>query len=97
MCRLAAIMLVALGMPTAHAAGSKSQCYGTVSNGRIENSVKLPEGGGNFRAYSSFGTAAGRTYVHSKVAEIIVAAYEELARSQPSEAVRYAPWPAAPG
>jgi penicillin-insensitive murein endopeptidase len=83
MFRLATILLVALGTTTAHAAGLRSQCFGTVSNGRIENSVKLPAGGENFRAYSSFGTAAGRTYVHSKVAEIIVAAYDELARSQP--------------
>lgn len=77
------------------AVGGESQCYGTVSKGRIENSVKLPEYGKNFSAYSSLGTAAGRTYVHAKVAEIIVAAYGQLAKSQPSTVYVYGEtgWP----
>ena len=62
---------------------NESQCYGTVSKGRIENSVKLPLGGKNFSAYSAMGAAAGRTHVHGKVAEVLLAAYDELARAQP--------------
>jgi penicillin-insensitive murein DD-endopeptidase len=61
-----------------------SQCYGTVSKGRIEGSVKLPTSGKNFSPYSQIGTTVGRTYVHSEVAEIITAAYSELAKSNPS-------------
>jgi len=84
MLRYTAPLFFALAAQSAIATGADSQCYGTVSNGRIENSVKLPTSGKNFSAYSSLGTAAGRTYVHSKVEGIIVTAYEELAKSQPT-------------
>jgi penicillin-insensitive murein endopeptidase len=66
------------------AVAPESQCFGTVGNGRIERSVKLPASGPNFVAYSVLGAAAGRTYVHSKVAEIVAAAYAALAASDPS-------------
>lgn len=66
-----------------------SQCFGTTSNGRIENSVKLPADGTNFRAYSQVGAAAGRTHVHSKVHDIVVAAYAALARTSPSTVYVY--------
>jgi len=89
MLRYAALLIVALSALASQAANAKSQCYGTVSNGRIENSVKVPTSGKNFSAYSSLGTAAGRTHVHSKVAEIIVTAYEELAKAQPSNVYVY--------
>lgn len=67
-----------------HSNAVESQCYGTVSNGRIEGSVALPSSGPNFSAYSAIGTSAGRTYVHSKVAEVIVAAYDALHKVDPS-------------
>ena len=63
----------------AHAA--ESTCFGTVNNGRIENSVQLPSKGKNFTAYSSLGVALGRTYVHSKVSEIVLAAYGALEKT----------------
>jgi penicillin-insensitive murein DD-endopeptidase len=69
----------------AHAA--ESQCYGSVSSGRIEGSVKLPLSGANFSAYSALAATMGRTHVHSKVAEIIVGSYKILATSHPS--IRY--------
>ena len=87
--RYAALLLASFIALSGHAANAESQCYGTVSNGRIERSVKLPASGQNFSAYSSIGAAAGRTYVHSKVAEIIVAAYGELAKAQPSNVYVY--------
>ena len=41
--------------------------------------MRLPISGPNFSAYSMVGVAAGRTHVHSKVAEIVTAAYAALA------------------
>lgn len=60
---------------------AESTCFGTVSNGRLENGVKLPVEGKNFSAYSPLGASLGRTYVHSKVAEIFLAAYGALEQS----------------
>jgi penicillin-insensitive murein endopeptidase len=95
MFRSFAILLAAVGATTAKAAVMQSQCFGTVSNGRIENSVKLPVSGKNFSAYSALGAAAGRTHVHAKVADIMVAAYGELAKAQPSNHYVYGEtgWP----
>ena len=69
------------------AAAAESQCYGTVGNGRIEGSVKLPLGGANFSAYSTLAATAGRTHVHSKVAAILEVSYKALASSHPD--IRY--------
>ena len=60
---------------------TESICYGTTANGRLERGVKLPTEGSNFTAYSSLGATLGRTYVHSKVAEIVLAAYQTLEQS----------------
>jgi penicillin-insensitive murein DD-endopeptidase len=75
---------------------SPSQCFGTVGNGRIEGSVKLPISGPDFSVYSSVGAAAGRTHVHSKVAEIVTAAYAALAATNPEVSYVYGEtgWPA---
>jgi penicillin-insensitive murein DD-endopeptidase len=66
-----------------------SQCFGTVSKGRLENGVKLPASGPNFNAYSKVAGAAGRTYVHSKVHEVVAAAYAALATTSPSTVYVY--------
>ena len=68
-------VLAALACP-AHA--KESICYGTVSNGRLEDGVSLPASGPNFSAYSALGVSLGRTYVHSTVADIITQAYRQL-------------------
>ena len=60
-----------------------SQCYGSVSNGRIVDAVRLPAGGENFAAYSALGVLAGRTYVHSKVAAAVTGSYASIAQRQP--------------
>jgi penicillin-insensitive murein DD-endopeptidase len=65
---------------TANAA-AESICFGSVSNGWLENGVKLPLSGKNFSAYSSLGNALGRTYLHSKAEEIVLAAYLALEQS----------------
>ncbi len=77
-------LLLSFAFVPAHATVSKSQCYGTVNSGRIENSVKLLDSGPNFSAYSPIAASAGRTYVHSKVAEIIVSTYATLATERPT-------------
>lgn len=82
--RAAVILLASLG---AAACLADSQCFGTVASGRIEGSVSLPASGPNFVAYSKVGVAAGRTHVHSKVADIVTDAYAALATARP--ATRY--------
>lgn len=76
-CAFLLAAFAALALSAAHAA--ESQCFGTVAKGRLERGVKLPQSGANFEAYSSLGWTAGRTYVHSKVADVVVAAYGALA------------------
>lgn len=68
---------------SARASAAESRCFGTVGNGRIEDSVKLPESGANFSAYSTTAALAGRTHVHSQVAAIIAAAYAAIAMESP--------------
>lgn len=70
----------AIGL-TSSVIAAESICFGTVSNGRLENSVKLPGEGNNFTSYSSLGATLGRTHVHSKVAQIVLAAYRALEQS----------------
>jgi penicillin-insensitive murein endopeptidase len=72
-----AALCVAAALCAAHA--SESQCFGTAAKGHLEGGVKLPQSGPNFEAYSSIGWIAGRTYVHSRVADIVLAAYGRLA------------------
>ncbi len=67
----------------------ESICYGTTKNGRLENGVKLPSEGANFMPYSSIGVIAGRTYVHSKVFDVIVKTYNTLNKSLPEKIFMY--------
>ncbi len=68
----------------------ESICYGTTSNGRLENGVKLPSEGNNFVSYSASAEILGRTYVHSKAKEIILAAYKWLESDAPGKIFKYA-------
>lgn len=67
----------------------ESTCYGTTKNGGLENGVKLPKKGPNFLPYSSLGVIAGRTYVHSKVCEVIINAFESLEKTNPDKIYMY--------
>lgn len=78
----ALILALIVALPTC-ASAAASRCYGTPSNGRLEGGVQLPKSGSNFEPYSSTGVTVGRTYVHSKVAEVVSDAYSFLARSSP--------------
>ncbi len=80
-------LLLSFAFMPAYAKIAESECFGTVNNGRIENSVKLLDSGPNFSAYSTIAATAGRTYVHSTVAEIIVSAYAALAIERPSTSI----------
>jgi penicillin-insensitive murein endopeptidase len=67
-----------------------STCYGTTSDGRLEGGVQLPAEGRNYVGYSMIARLAGRTYVHSSVRDIIVAAYADLEKEQPTMVYKYA-------
>ena len=66
-------------------AAAESTCFGTVANGRLEGGVALPSSGPNFSAYSAMGESLGRTYVHSKVRDVVATAYTELATTAPGK------------
>ena len=68
----------------------ESICYGTTSNGKLEHSVQLPDSGKNYKSYSQAAALLGRTYVHSKVNEIIIAAYQFLEKEQTGKVYKYA-------
>lgn len=67
-----------------------STCYGTTSNGSLIGGVQLPSEGINYVGYSSIARLAGRTYVHSDVRDIVVAAYKQLEAEQPGKVYKYA-------
>jgi penicillin-insensitive murein endopeptidase len=69
---------------------SSSTCYGTTSNGSLQNGVQLPKQGTNFVGYSEIARLAGRTYVHSRVKDIILDAYSRLEKSEPDKVFKYA-------
>ena len=77
-----------LACPSVYA--DESICYGTTSNGRLEGGVQLPSEGANYVSYSTTAELAGRTYVHSKVGEIIIAAYQWLETEAPDKVYKYA-------
>ena len=61
-----------------NAFSNQSTCYGTTSNGKLDNGQELPASGPNFETYSRVARIAGRTYVHSTVKSIIVNSYKAL-------------------
>jgi len=84
---IALILLVFLSSP---APAQDSTCYGSTRNGRLENGVKLPSEGANFVSYGKLPALAGRTYVHSKVRDVIIDAYRWLETEQPDKVYKYA-------
>jgi penicillin-insensitive murein endopeptidase len=69
---------------------NESTCYGTTSKGRLANGIALPSSGPNYVGYSTIAMLAGRTYVHTQVAGIIVNAYKYLEIEQPNKVFKYA-------
>lgn len=77
-CALGYLGLVAwLGIDGA----SPSRCRGHNALGSLEGGRRLAYSGENFRAYSLFGFATGRTFMHSSVRDAVRDSYAELARS----------------
>lgn len=68
---------------------STSICHGNYASGSLEHSQQLPSHGENFTAYSALGVQAGRTYVHSKVYDVIVDAYKTLEITAPGKRYIY--------
>lgn len=70
-------------------AATASVCFGTTSNGRIEDACKLPQSGENFKTYSTLLSMMGRTYVHCDVKKVLLEAFTSLASSHPSNVYLY--------
>lgn len=82
--RTIALALAALLVAQDAAAQSPpSTCYGTYWNGRLENGVPLPLDGKNFRTYTPRGNELGRTFVHSAIYDILLAAYDGVHNALP--------------
>lgn len=67
----------------------ESICFGKTKHGRLAGGVSLPYSGDNFSAYSTVGWLAGRTYVHSKVAQVVLASYASLKKTIPDAVFVY--------
>jgi len=86
----ALVACVAMLVFSTVAGAEESVCFGTTSNGRLENGVKLPASGENFEGYSDIARLAVRTYVHSTVRDIVLSAYTALETDQPNKLFKYA-------
>jgi len=73
-----------------YSVAQESTCYGTTSDGRLEQGVQLPSSGKNFISYGEIPEVLGRTYVHDTVSKIVVDAYDELFVSHPNKRFKYA-------
>lgn len=60
-----------------------SQCYGSVSSGRLAYGVYLPFMGENFRAYHWSGWLAGRANAHMRIKSVLLKSYTKLAETHP--------------
>ena len=85
-----AFLLLMLLNQSAAATSAESVCFGTTSMGRLEGGVQLPSAGPNFVSYGSIPETLGRTYVHSKVRDVLLAAYRQLEIEQPGKVFKYA-------
>jgi penicillin-insensitive murein endopeptidase len=59
-------------------------------HGRLVDAVELPGEGKNYISYSSLPGLLGRTYVHSKVSDVVISAYKILETEQPDKVFKYA-------
>jgi len=87
--RLVTGMIVLLICP-ASVFAIDSTCYGDSRKGRIDNAWSLPGAGTNFVSYGNVPELAGRTYVHSKVYQIVVEAYRLLEQQAAGKVFKYA-------
>ena len=66
-----------------------SVCYGTTSNGRLENGWELPASGPNYSSHWTVGRIAGRSYVHSSVHPVVLDVYAQLEKILPDRVFVY--------
>lgn len=83
------MILVASILALAANGQEPSVCYGTTSNGKLDNGWKLPASGPNFSSHWAVGTLVGRSYVHSSVYSVVLEAYEQLATEMPDRVFVY--------
>jgi len=74
--RSAALLLAGACIASAQA---QSTCYGTTTQGRIDNAVALPREGANFVRMSQGPISATRVYVHTMVHDVMLETYAALA------------------
>src|SRR5688572_26675735 len=86
---LRALLVLVAAMLPGLAGATASTCYGTLSKGLLDNGVALPSSGPNFSSYSTSAELVGRTYVHSKVSEVVGAAYTALEGALPGKLYVY--------
>lgn len=84
------LLILFIALLPSFALAKSSTCYGTTSDGRLENGVQLPAEGNNFVSYSTVARIAGRTYVHSEVRKIILMSYAALEKEHPNKVFKYA-------
>jgi len=82
--------IIVLLLPISIVASQTSTCYGSTSNGKLKHGVSLPSYGKNYTSYSKIAELAGRTYVHSKVRDIIIDSYKILEKKLPQKVFKYA-------
>lgn len=75
--------------------GPPSRCHGGVVGGRLEGGRRLPLWGANYRAYSTLGFLAGRTFMHQSVRDAVLASYAIVGEQHPDLRFLYAEsgWP----
>lgn len=83
------LLLTLLGL-TVPLFGKESTCYGTTGDGRLEGGVRLPSSGPNFVSYGRIPEYMGRTFVHSKVRDVAVTAYQILEVERSGKVFKYA-------
>lgn len=82
-------LVVSLFLLTCAANCSASTCYGSISNGRLEEGRQLPARGANYEAYSQLGVKLGRTWLHADVSGAVTQAYAALERAAPGKRFVY--------
>lgn len=93
--KTAGCLILCLISQISEASQPESKCYGTSSQGKLIHGFLLPKKGSNFVVFSELAWHLGRTYVHSKIAEIIFESYKQLAIDVPGKKFMFAEtgWP----
>ncbi len=77
------VIALCVALSAGSAAVAQSTCYGSTSDGAIEQACRLEASGPNFEPYTHLGRWLGRTWVHCTVAEVVAKAYQSLAAQRP--------------